>query len=130
MAQQRWTEAMDELLEILMRDKAWNEDLARKTYIADPRHHRAAQAQSGRRPDPAGRPDGGDLPAPPVERCAELKHAGSRGLQAVRRCSASRYLAAVFSITSCGKRGAGGVLSQGLPLMRTASSQSRTNCLS
>ena len=30
----RWTEAMDELLEILMRDKAWNEDLARKTYIA------------------------------------------------------------------------------------------------
>ena len=33
-AQQRWTAAMDELLEILMRDKAWNEDLARKTYIA------------------------------------------------------------------------------------------------
>ena len=30
----RWTEAMDELLEILMRDKAWNEDLARNTYIA------------------------------------------------------------------------------------------------
>jgi putative thioredoxin len=34
MAQQRWTEAMDELLEILMRDKTWNEDQARKTYIA------------------------------------------------------------------------------------------------
>ena len=34
MAGQRWTDAMDELLEILMRDKAWNEDLARKTYIA------------------------------------------------------------------------------------------------
>ena len=34
MAQQRWTEAMDELLEILMRDKGWNEDLARKSYIA------------------------------------------------------------------------------------------------
>jgi putative thioredoxin len=33
-AQQRWTAAMDELLEILMRDKAWNEELARKTYIA------------------------------------------------------------------------------------------------
>jgi putative thioredoxin len=32
--QRRWTDAMDELLEILMRDKAWNEDLARKTYIA------------------------------------------------------------------------------------------------
>ena len=34
MAQQRWTDAMDELLEILMRDKAWNEELARKSYIA------------------------------------------------------------------------------------------------
>ena len=34
LAQQRWTEAMDELLEILMRDKTWNEDLARKAYIA------------------------------------------------------------------------------------------------
>ncbi|MFC5496757.1 thioredoxin [Caenimonas terrae] len=34
MAGQRWTPAMDELLEILMRDKTWNEDLARKTYIA------------------------------------------------------------------------------------------------
>ena len=34
MAQQRWTDAMDELLDILMRDKAWNEELARKTYIA------------------------------------------------------------------------------------------------
>jgi len=34
MADQRWTAAMDELLEILMRDKAWSEDLARKTYIA------------------------------------------------------------------------------------------------
>jgi putative thioredoxin len=32
--QRRWTDAMDELLEILMRDKAWNEDAARKTYIA------------------------------------------------------------------------------------------------
>jgi putative thioredoxin len=34
MVQQRWTEALDELLDILMRDKAWNDDLARKTYIA------------------------------------------------------------------------------------------------
>ena len=32
-AQRRWTDAMDELLEILMRDKAWSEDAARKTYI-------------------------------------------------------------------------------------------------
>ncbi len=34
MVQQRWTEAMDELLEILMRDKAWSEEAARKTYVA------------------------------------------------------------------------------------------------
>lgn len=33
-AGQQWTAAMDELLEILMRDKSWNEDAARKTYIA------------------------------------------------------------------------------------------------
>ena len=32
--QARFTEAMDELLEILMRDKAWHDDLARKTYVA------------------------------------------------------------------------------------------------
>jgi putative thioredoxin len=30
----RFTEAMDELLEIVMRDKQWNEQLARKTYVA------------------------------------------------------------------------------------------------
>ncbi len=34
MAEQRWTDAMDELLEILMRDKAWNSELARKTCVA------------------------------------------------------------------------------------------------
>lgn len=34
MAQQRWTDAMDELLEILMRDKAWNDEAARKVYVA------------------------------------------------------------------------------------------------
>ncbi|GKT18472.1 thioredoxin [Acidovorax sp. SUPP2522] len=33
-AHQRWTEAMDELLEILMRDKAWSDEAARKTYVA------------------------------------------------------------------------------------------------
>ncbi|MEO8652643.1 MAG: thioredoxin [Ramlibacter sp.] len=33
-AQQLWTQAMDELLEILMRDKSWSDELARKTYIA------------------------------------------------------------------------------------------------
>lgn len=30
----RFTEAMDELLEIVMRDKAWSDELARKTYVA------------------------------------------------------------------------------------------------
>lgn len=34
MAGQRWTDAMDELLEILMRDKTWGEEAARKTYVA------------------------------------------------------------------------------------------------
>lgn len=34
MARQRWQEAMDELLEILMRDKTWNDEAARKTYVA------------------------------------------------------------------------------------------------
>ena len=34
MARQRWTDAMDELLEILMRDKAWSDEAARKTYVA------------------------------------------------------------------------------------------------
>lgn len=33
-AAQQWTAAMDELLEILMRDKAWSDELARKTFIA------------------------------------------------------------------------------------------------
>jgi putative thioredoxin len=33
-AASRFTQAMDELLEIVMRDKAWNGDLARKTYVA------------------------------------------------------------------------------------------------
>ena len=34
LAQQNFTAAMDELLEIIMRDKAWNGELARKTYVA------------------------------------------------------------------------------------------------
>jgi putative thioredoxin len=34
MAAQRFTDAMDELLEIIMRDKAWSEELARRTYVA------------------------------------------------------------------------------------------------
>ena len=34
MAVRRWTAAMDELLEILMRDKGWNDEQARKVFIA------------------------------------------------------------------------------------------------
>ncbi len=34
LAAQRWTDALDELLDVLMRDKTWSDDLARKTYIA------------------------------------------------------------------------------------------------
>ncbi|MEY4978074.1 MAG: thioredoxin [Pseudomonadota bacterium] len=34
LAHNQFVPAMDELLEILMRDKTWNDDLARKTYIA------------------------------------------------------------------------------------------------
>ena len=33
-AAQRFTQAMDELLEIIMRDKAWNDEIARKNYVA------------------------------------------------------------------------------------------------
>lgn len=34
MAAQHWTAALDELLEILMRDKSWNGDRARKTFVS------------------------------------------------------------------------------------------------
>lgn len=34
MAESRFTDAMDALLEIVMRDKEWNGQLARKTYVA------------------------------------------------------------------------------------------------
>ena len=34
MAEGQWTASMDELLEIIMRDKGWNEEAARKTYVA------------------------------------------------------------------------------------------------
>lgn len=33
LAASRFTDAMDELLEIVMRDKGWNDELARKTYV-------------------------------------------------------------------------------------------------
>lgn len=53
LANQRFTEAMDELLEIIMRDKAWNGEAARKTYVAilellaKPAPKPAAEAKSG-----------------------------------------------------------------------------------
>ena len=34
MAEGQWTQAMDELLEIIMRDRKWNDEAARKTYVA------------------------------------------------------------------------------------------------
>jgi putative thioredoxin len=34
MAEGRWAEALDELLEIITRDKKWNGEIARKTYVA------------------------------------------------------------------------------------------------
>ncbi len=34
MAEGQWTAAMDELLEIVMRDKAWQDGVARRTYVA------------------------------------------------------------------------------------------------
>jgi putative thioredoxin len=50
MQAQKWTLALDALLEILMRDKTWNEGLARKTYIAileimEPQKARVEQGQ-------------------------------------------------------------------------------------
>jgi putative thioredoxin len=53
LAGQRFTEAMDELLEIIMRDKAWNGEAARKTYVAilellaKPAPKPAAEAKAG-----------------------------------------------------------------------------------
>jgi len=52
-AASRFTQAMDELLEIVMRDKAWNQEAARKTYVAiltlmsKPAPKQAAEAAKG-----------------------------------------------------------------------------------
>nr|MBP6852191.1 tetratricopeptide repeat protein [Rhodoferax sp.] len=48
-----WTAAMDELLEIVMRDKTWNEEIARKTFVAvlellTPPKPKAATGQPGK----------------------------------------------------------------------------------
>ena len=53
LASQRFTDAMDELLEIIMRDKTWNGEAARKAYVAilelltKPAPKPAAEAKSG-----------------------------------------------------------------------------------
>jgi putative thioredoxin len=48
-AKREFTQAMDQLLEILMRDKAWQDELARKTYVAI--------LQIMTKPAPAAKPD-------------------------------------------------------------------------
>jgi len=61
LAAQRFVEAMDELLEIVMRDKAWNDALARRTYVAilelmtKPAPKPAAEAQAKGTLEVAGR---------------------------------------------------------------------------
>jgi putative thioredoxin len=61
LAGQRFTEAMDELLEIIMRDKAWNGEAARKTYVAilelltKPAPKPAAEASPGSKLEIAGK---------------------------------------------------------------------------
>ncbi len=57
MAARQWTAALDELLEILMRDKTWNEDAARKAYVAvleliTPRAPKSAPEDPPAMPDP------------------------------------------------------------------------------
>jgi hypothetical protein len=148
MAHGGWTEAMDELLEIIMRDKqvergerrarpsspSWSCSRRRGPRPGEPVPGKTAggielAGKSRRAGRPASRA-GVRLPAQ-AQHDAELNGPGrAPTAQAVSRCSASWYLAAVFSITSRGRCGAGGVLSHGLPLMRTCSSQSRRNCLS
>ncbi|HEY0956312.1 MAG TPA: tetratricopeptide repeat protein [Roseateles sp.] len=61
LAGQRFTEAMDELLEIIMRDKTWNGEAARKTYVAilelltKPAPKPVADAQAGGKLELAGK---------------------------------------------------------------------------
>ncbi|MDR7335469.1 tetratricopeptide repeat protein [Roseateles asaccharophilus] len=61
LSNQRFTEAMDELLEIIMRDKAWNGEAARKAYVAvlelltKPAPKPAADAQAGGKLEIAGK---------------------------------------------------------------------------
>lgn len=50
-----FTEAMDELLEIIMRDKAWNEQAARKLYVALLEILTPVQAKAAASKEPAGK---------------------------------------------------------------------------
>ncbi|RZI82181.1 MAG: tetratricopeptide repeat protein, partial [Rubrivivax sp.] len=63
----RFTQAMDELLEIIMRDKAWSDELARKTYIA------ILEVMSKPVPKPsAGKPAPGASPGDPSKGKLEI----------------------------------------------------------
>ena len=55
-----FTQAMDELLEIIMRDKAWSDELARKTYVAilEVMNKPQPKAPAGKAAAPAGAADG------------------------------------------------------------------------
>jgi putative thioredoxin len=65
MAPGEWTEAMDELLEIIMRDKKWADEAPRKTYIGSLELMTPAQAQGRWRPRPARAPGASSWPARP-----------------------------------------------------------------
>jgi putative thioredoxin len=72
------TQAMDELLEIIMRDKAWNDEAARKTYVAILEVLTKPQPK----PAPAGKPVAGAAGAQPdgkprLEIAGKVEVAGS-----------------------------------------------------
>jgi len=67
----QFTQAMDELLEIIMRDKAWNNERARKTYVA------ILEVLSKPAPKPAAVPPG----APGAAPAAKLEIAGKHQVQ-------------------------------------------------
>ena len=72
----RPTQAMDELLEIIMRDKGWNEELARKTYVAI----LEVMTKPQPRPAPGGKPVAGAPGAqdkPKLEIAGKVEVAGS-----------------------------------------------------
>ena len=48
MAQEQWTAAMDELLEIILRDKTWSDAIARKTFVAILEWLHARQVKPGK----------------------------------------------------------------------------------